>query len=270
MTTLGLGIFIYIIIVGGGCSEKKYENKKIVADGYMPENGISITDEDWTKSYKEHMQLNDRQKRILKEMGLSTNFKELTDKQIANISRIEEILQYLDKKYNKEFEYAGYVEKSALEDEYLLAYSKDGNKNTEIFKVECSKNKFTDDYLNLLIRPVYENKMYKRMKCIVKNADLKIYSTIYESDITKVDFGEEDVTKNTKSSTMIFLSSENLNTEDYDSLYGKVKLILMKNQFSGNFQLLIYKKEYFNKLNREIYYAYLDENYYLYRKTINI
>ncbi len=213
---------------------------------------------------------NDRQIKILEEMKLSTNVDKLKNRQIAVIKRIEEILQYLEQKYDEKFEYVGYVEKSKLENEYLLAVPEGGNKNTDTFRVECDNDEFYDEYLEQLLRPTYEKKMCKCLSAIIESVDLKIYSTIYETDIIKTDFSEKDITKNTKSSTMIFLSNKNLNTEDYDGLYEKVKSILIKNQFSGNFQLLIYKKEYFNRLNREIYNTFLDEIYYTYRKNINL
>lgn len=219
---------------------------------------------------EEKITLNDRQIKILDEMELSTNVDELNNRQITVIKRIEEILQHLERKYDEKFEYVGYVEKSELENEYLLAVPEGGNKNTDTFRVECDNDVFYDEYLEQLLRPIYEKKMCKCLSEIIESADLKIYPTIYETDIIKADFSEEDITKNTKSSTMIFLSNENLNTEDYDGLYEKVKSVLMKNQFSGNFQLLIYKKEYFNRLNREIYNTFLDENYYIYRKNINL
>lgn len=219
---------------------------------------------------EEKITLNDRQIKILDEMELSTNVDELNNRQIAVIKRIEEILQYLERKYDEKFEYVGYVEKSELENEYLLAVPEGGNKNTDTFRVECDNDEFYDEYLEQLLRPIYEKKMCKCLSDIIESTDLKIYSTIYETDIIKTDFSEEDITKNTKSSTMIFLSNENLNIKEYDGLYEKVKSALMKNQFSGNVQLLIYKKEYFNRLNREIYNTFLDDNYYIYRKNINL
>lgn len=67
-------------------------------------------------------ELNERQIAICEEMGLPTEYDELTLKQLRNIQRIEELLCSLDKKYNETFHYVGYYE-PFLEKEKLEAYS---------------------------------------------------------------------------------------------------------------------------------------------------
>lgn len=71
--------------------------------------------------------LNSRQIEICEQMDLPTNIDELTSTQKKSLIRIEELLQYLDQKYNTTFHYVGYYEKSTLECEKLEAYSDELN-----------------------------------------------------------------------------------------------------------------------------------------------
>ena len=55
--------------------------------------------------------LNEWQKNFLEAEGLPTEYDELTDSQKYSVQRIYEMIDYLNKKYNEEFVYAGYIEK---------------------------------------------------------------------------------------------------------------------------------------------------------------
>lgn len=66
--------------------------------------------------------LNKRQMKILMQEGLPTDYNKLTDTQKKSIERIEELLQYLDNKYDCAFSYLGYSSGGVLEEEWLEAY----------------------------------------------------------------------------------------------------------------------------------------------------
>lgn len=57
---------------------------------------------------KENVTLNDRQIDILLSEDLPTEWNKLTPNQQKSIQAIEEMLEYLENKYDKEFIYAGY------------------------------------------------------------------------------------------------------------------------------------------------------------------
>lgn len=65
--------------------------------------------------------LSDRQKEILQKEGLPTEYAQLTLTQKASIEAIEHMLMYLENTYEQEFFYAGYVAKSGMEEEHLIA-----------------------------------------------------------------------------------------------------------------------------------------------------
>lgn len=90
-------------------------------------------------------ELNNRQISICEDLGLPASYDELTAAQQKRIMRIEELLQYLDKKYGESFHYAGY-RTADTEKESLTVY-------TDRFSIyECatltvqSDGSFTDDY----------------------------------------------------------------------------------------------------------------------------
>ena len=89
--------------------------------------------------------LNDRQISICEDLGLPTSCEELTSDQKKKITRIEELLAYLDKKYNDSFSYVGYYE-PFLESEKLEAYSSRFNEYEYVTLTVQEDGSFVDDY----------------------------------------------------------------------------------------------------------------------------
>ena len=102
-------------------------------------------------SSEENVELNKRQKSILEAEGLPTDYEKLTWTQKRAIVSIEEMLQYVDEKYNKTFLYAGYVPAGPMETEHLIAYPSDGDKQDESFTITRTENGYEDDYISVVI-----------------------------------------------------------------------------------------------------------------------
>ena len=82
--------------------------------------GVKIKTEHSQKNSQ--VELTSRQKKILKEAGLSTNYDDLLSSQRIAIKRIEELYKYLDSEYDEEFIYEGYIAPNSLQDEQLIVY----------------------------------------------------------------------------------------------------------------------------------------------------
>ena len=96
--------------------------------------------------YTDDYQLSDRQKNLLEAMGMPTEFSELDKAEKHTIQRIEQMLCYLEKKYDKEFIYYAYDDPAYLASEKLWAYAKDeGRSNTVTVRVD-KDGSFLDDY----------------------------------------------------------------------------------------------------------------------------
>lgn len=103
--------------------------------------------------------LNDRQKQILEEMELPTDYDSLNHTQQHAIKRIEVMLSYLEDKYEMDFSYAGYVPAGAMEGEHLTAYpTADGTgAGANYVTVKPYGETFKDNYSSKEICKYYES-----------------------------------------------------------------------------------------------------------------
>ena len=108
---------------------------------------------------KSELVLNERQKEILEEAGLSTNPEELTSSQKRAIVAIDEMLCEVENKYNISFSYSGYIAPGPLENEQLIAYPADGNEEEDSFTVTRTKvdgkYSYEDEYVNVVAKRRY-------------------------------------------------------------------------------------------------------------------
>lgn len=117
---------------------------------------------------KEPYMLNERQKEILQKSGLSTDYSQLNMTQKSAIEAIEDMLEYLEKKYPEDtFTYNGYVSGANMEREHLLA-------NCSYGEVTVYRNytdgafEYEDDYKELKAAQLY---MEILNDCISKSMD---------------------------------------------------------------------------------------------------
>lgn len=114
---------------------------------------------DNTIIYSDDYQLSDRQKNLLEAMGMPTDFSELDKAQKHSIQRIEQMLCYLENKYDKEFIYYAYDDPAYLASEKLWAYAKDeGRSNTVTVRVD-KDGSFLDDYEGIGVVAYAEKKV---------------------------------------------------------------------------------------------------------------
>ena len=125
------------------------------------DTGIEKTKTEFEQKVEEEsmLELNQRQVEICEAVGLPTQVDELDSHQKKAIMRIEDLLQYLDDKYNKSFKYAGYVAAGVLEDEHLIAYSEDMNiyKTTTLYVNKDGA--LEDDYVQVYVAAEIESEL---------------------------------------------------------------------------------------------------------------
>lgn len=112
-----------------------------------------------TQNAGEFSSLTDRQKQILEQMELPTDYELLDYTQQRAIKRIEIMLRYLEEKYGAEFSYAGYVPAGVMESEHLTAYpTADGSGDgANLVTVKPDGDTFKDNYASKEIREYYES-----------------------------------------------------------------------------------------------------------------
>ena len=84
--------------------------------------------------------LNERQRELLTEEALPTDFEALPDPQQEALVAIEKMLCFLEEKYGREFSYCGYLAGGVLENEQLIACEKGGDRDYDTFTVTAAEN----------------------------------------------------------------------------------------------------------------------------------
>lgn len=159
-----------------------------------------------------NVELNERQCEILWSMDLPAEWDELTLRQQESIVAIEEMLEYLENKYDKEFVYAGYRYPDPLfnDEEALLAYAKGDDPDTQTISVTRTEDGFEDTYDWVLLAPKYQAEMEEKLATILDGQNYKMYT-----ELTGVKDG-----KVTAAYVLIYI--ESVDIKKNDELFEKV------------------------------------------------
>ena len=129
-------------------------------------------------SLTEKVELNERQCKILQDMDLPTDWHELGYKQRESIVAIEEMLEYLENKYNKTFIYKGYRYPDPLynDEESLLAYAEGDDPDTQTISVTRTEDGFEDTYDWVLAAPKYQEEMEEKLAPVFEGQTYKVFT----------------------------------------------------------------------------------------------
>lgn len=130
-------------------------------------------------------EMTERQKEILTHAGLPADYDKLTDSQKSAITSIEDMLTWLEDKYQQEFCYVSYVPGGTLEKEHLEAYpaeSSEADTVTVYRTYEDGSYQYEDNFGEVLIRPVYEEWVSVFVQQYLPVEGVKIYTEIKTID----------------------------------------------------------------------------------------
>ena len=133
---------------------------------------------------KEKVELNQRQIEILEKEGKPTKWSKLRNYEKQSIQTIEEMLEYLENKYNKEFCYA-YVKMADFitrEPDSLLAYAKGDNPETDLFEVSIKDGQFVDDYGKILAADGFQADVENTVKELLSGYEYKLFTYVGSVD----------------------------------------------------------------------------------------
>ena len=153
------------------------------------------------------MELNSRQISICEDLGLPTSYEELTSDQKKKITRIEELLTYLDTKYSDTFIYIGYYD-AFIEKEKLEAYSSQFNEYEYVTLTVQEDGSFTDDYPFQFVKRLVREDIISYLsdktgydyKAYIVNGGTKL------NDVSNIDLSA--ISGNTWVSFTVFVSEE--------------------------------------------------------------
>jgi len=223
-----------------------------------------------TQNTEDNVILSERQIKILSDQGLSTDYNKLETNQKEAIVAIEELLKHLEDKYEIGFTYLGYNAEGVLEDEKLTAYPSDGDELIDIVTATRKGGEITDNYINIAIRPIYNDIIVNYMKQTFSDEDFRVFSSVNNSNITELPITAADISCNVAASNMIFFDSKNINDSEFDAFREAFIDWMKGNKYFGSNQLILLESGLVEYLSPYNYSDHLGGDQYSRRVSFSI
>ena len=212
--------------------------------------------------------LNKRQESILSKQGLPTNFNELTASQQNAIVAIEDMLQYVENKYDTSFSYAGYSPEGYMEKEHMRAYPSDGDMQTDSFTISKTETGYTDDYIHVAINTDFSSYICENVQPFALGAEVKVYSEITETLLREVPSDMWEFDGNVESSIWIFIDGATYEEKEFPIFKMFFNDMMEKHSLYGTAQIILLKEGKLQYLTEYNYTDYLSEEHYSNRETV--
>lgn len=250
--TVGLGIIVSsIILMMGVC-------------------GCTMNNSELPNSAESAVSLNQRQKDILAEQGLSTEYTELSIAQQEAIVEIENMLCYVEEKYNMAFSYAGYSAQGPLEQEHMRAFPTSGDKETDSFTITKTDAGYEDDYINVAANAMYVAYVCDGIKTILPNTEVKVFAEITKTSLVEVPTVDTDLQGKVESSLWIFIDGASFSGQDLTEFKANLNDYLTEHQLYGMAQLILLKDGKIAYPTKYNYTEYLSEEHYAAREILYV
>jgi len=212
---------------------------------------------------EESVVLTNRQKNILMEQGLPTDYDELSFSKQVEIEAIENMLKYLEKKYKSKFEYKDYTPNGAFNEERLEAISADRKDLGIICVTREAKNGkwvYEDDYDELLMAEKYKKELFKFLDKQIPGKEAKC--VIY-TDISKYDSKKKDIVASSSAQNRIGIKGISVERfkyliKKYDNWMSEKEL-----QYSTSTFFVLLKEKEFNNVSDSVISDYIHDNKYV-------
>lgn len=232
--------------------------------------GCTMNNSDLQSNTESEVSLNQRQKEILTEQGLSTEYTELSVSQQKAIVAIEEMLIYAETKYNTSFSYAGYSAQSSLEKEHMRAFPTSGDKETDSFTITKTDIGYEDDYINVAANAIYVAYVYDGIKTILPDTEIKVFAEITKTTLDEVPTVGTALQGKVESSLWIFIDGATFSGQDLTEFKAKFNDYLTENQLYGMAQIILLKDGEIVYPTKYNYTDYLSEEHYTLRETLYV
>ena len=232
--------------------------------------GCTMNNSDLPNNTESEVALNQRQKDILTEQGLSTEYTELSASQQKAIVTIEEMLVYVEKKYNTSFSYASYCAQSSLEKEHMRAFPTSGDKETDSFTITKTDAGYEDDYINVAANAIYVAYVCDGIKTILPNTEIKVFAEITKTSLVEVPTVDTDLQGKVESSLWIFIDGATFSGQDLTEFKTNFNDYLTEHQLYGIAQLVLLKDGKIAYPTKYNYTDYLSEEHYAVRETLYV
>lgn len=147
--------------------------------------------------------LNERQKQVLEEMGLPTDYESLTLNQKSAIAAIEEMLCYLEQKYSENFHYLGYDAAGGGQPERLKVVGPLGT--VTVSRTPKSEGfEYRDNYADLLAVDLFENAVDGFLAERIGEENVRVFAVL---NGTEDGADESNILSKTTATCYVFFSS---------------------------------------------------------------
>lgn len=235
----------------------------MVVEGTLPDEAINFGPDEWEKSYVSTGE-DELQKEIMRETGLPGEYSALTDTQKSAVTSIEDMLTWLEEKYQQKFHYVSYAPGDAIEQEHLKVYPEQGDESDIVTVYRTYENglyRYEDDYGAILMRPVYEEQVRAFAEQYLPAEGIKIYTEIKNGGSSAAD--AEPVLNEVSAVTYIFMDDA-LCSEQYETFLEAVPDWLIENcqgvpaglylrMTESEAWLQIDRSDYEDKLREDVY-----------------
>ena len=234
-----------------------------VVEGTLPDEAINFGPDEWEKSYVSTGE-DEQQKEIMRETGLPADYSALTDTQKSAVTSIEDMLTWMEGKYQQKFCYVSYAPGDAIEQEHLKVYPEQGDESDIVTVYRTYENglyRYEDDYGAILMRPVYEEQVRAFAEQYLPAEGIKIYTEIKNGGSSAAD--AEPVLNEVSAVTYIFMDDA-LCSEQYETFLEAVPDWLIENcqgvpaglylrMTESEAWLQIDRSDYEDKLREDVY-----------------
>ncbi len=232
--------------------------------------GCTMNNSDLPSNTESEVSLNQRQKDILTEQGLSTEYTELSASQQKAIVEIESMLCYVEEKYNTSFSYAGYSVQSSLEKEHMRAFPTSGDKKTDSFTITKTDIGYEDDYINVASNAIFVSYVCDGIKSILPNTEIKVFAEITKTSLVEVPTVDTDLKGKIESCLWVFIDGATVSEQDLSDFKARFSEYLTEQQLYGVAQLILLKDGKIAYPTKYNYTDYLAEEHYAVRETLYV
>ena len=212
---------------------------------------------------KEETVLTDRQKDILKEKGLPTDFNELTYSQQNAIIEIEEMLSYLEDKYDTEFLYGGYTPKQYMDEKTLYAYPKGGDSYFDIITVTEGEDGYEDTYMEMMIEDSYSEYIYSYLKELRPETEMRVYADVGETTLEEIPEDYTEFDGRVGSFTLVYLDSTNFNESELEGFKEEVHALMEEHGIYGRIRIILMREDKIQFLTKYNNTDYISSEHYI-------
>lgn len=232
--------------------------------------GCTMNHTDLQNNKEPEVTLSERQKNILSEQGLPTEYAQLSPHQQRAIVAMEEMLLYAEEKYDMPFSYAGYTAAGSMEKEHMQAYPTSGHMETDTFTITKTKDGYEDDFLSVAATPYFTSYLTEQFKAFLPETDIKVYGKITKTSLQEMPAEDTVFDGKVSSSLCIFVDGATCSEESFETFKTQYVDFMREHQLYGMAEVVLLKEGNLVYLSRYNYMDYLSQTYYESRDTVSI